>query len=244
MSVESELQTEVFPLLPLREVSIQPEQEMRLFVGRIPSQRALGAAQVSNSCVFAVTQREPNKEIPDIGSLYSIGTVAQVQSVLKLPDGNLKVEVVGLWRARVVEISAADGYLTVRVERVSDDEDHLLEMGPPPVPPPEPKERPDDVIESIAIPGFDEIGDVYIDVERCGSLWLLFNQMPPTWVPEVEYAHFGRCGNFDKELEMAISASVIWDDRERFYIEHPTDDCVERIRAFLADFRARNEPKE
>lgn len=168
---------------------------------------------------------------------------SNIQSHIRLPDGHVKVEVRGQWRAGIIDLIGADGYQTARVKRVSDAEDHLHEMGPLPPVAEAPVERPDDIVERIAIPGFDPVGDVYVERERSGSFWLLFEQMPPTWVPESEYAHFGRCANIDKEIELAIGAPVLWDDRERFFIEHPTDECVERIRDFLIDFHARRDPK-
>jgi hypothetical protein len=244
MSKKTEAQPAMLPLLPLRQVSLMPEQEIRLFVGRDSSQNALRIAMATESCVFAVTQREPNQEIPDIVNLYPIGTAAQVKSQRKLPDGKLMIVLLGQWRGRVTGVRGADGYLVVDVERVGDSEDAILEMGPPPAPVLAPADRPDDVIESIAVPGFDPVGDVFIDRERGGSLWLLFEQMPPSWVPRSEYADFGRCAKIDKEIELAIGAPVLWDDRERFYIEHPPEDCIGKIREFLADFRARNEPQE
>jgi hypothetical protein len=70
----------------------------------------------------------------------------------------------------------------------------------------------------------------------------VFNFMPPSWVPEDEWADLGRCRNFDRELERAVGVPVAWDDREFFLIDRPRADTVDAVRRFLADFRRRHDP--
>lgn len=100
----------------------------------------------------------------------------------------------------------------------------------------------DEVVETIDLPDFDPDGDPEVRREASGKLWLVFNFMPPSWVPEEEYKDMGRCRDFDSQLEQALGTPVLWDDREFFLIEHPLPDTVERIRGFLAEFRRQNEP--
>ncbi|HZT83786.1 MAG TPA: hypothetical protein VFA26_26380 [Gemmataceae bacterium] len=95
----------------------------------------------------------------------------------------------------------------------------------------------EDPVEVIALPGFDPEGDPEIQRMKDGSLWLVFNFMPPSWAPEEEYADLGRCQDFDKRLEAAIGVPVLWDDREFFLIKRPRQDTLAAIQKFLADFR-------
>jgi len=73
-------------------------------------------------------------------------------------------------------------------------------------------------VETIPLPGFDPDGDPEIRRTADGHLWLVFNFMPPSWIPESEYADLGRCHDFDRRLEAAIGTSVVWEDREFFLI--------------------------
>src|SRR5262245_22029491 len=68
----------------------------------------------------------------------------------------------------------------------------------------------DEPIEVIPLPGFDPDGDPEIRRMADGSLWLVFNFMPPSWVPEEEYVDLGRCRDFDRQLEAAIGVPVVW----------------------------------
>ena len=70
-----------------------------------------------------------------------------------------------------------------------------------------------------------------------GSLWVIFNFMPPSWIPESEHEDLGRCHDFDRQLEQAIGVPVSWQDREFFRIEKPRTDTIKAIARFLADFR-------
>src|SRR5262245_50510673 len=95
----------------------------------------------------------------------------------------------------------------------------------------------DEPVEVIPLPGFDPDGDPEIRRMADGSLRLVFNFTPPSWVPEKEYADLGRCRDFDRQLRQAIGVPVAWEDRECFRIEQPQADTVAAVSKFLADFR-------
>jgi hypothetical protein len=95
----------------------------------------------------------------------------------------------------------------------------------------------DEPVEVIPIPGFDPDGDPEVRRMADGKLWLVFNFMPPSCVPESDDEDLGRCRDFDRRLEAAIGVPVAWDDREFFLIERPSSDTVARIKRFLAEFR-------
>lgn len=99
----------------------------------------------------------------------------------------------------------------------------------------------DDEAEIIELSGFDPYGEPELRRMKNGELWLRFNFMPPTWVPEEERDDFGRCRQFDQKLSRAVNSPVLWDDREVFLIEKPHPDTVEQVRKFLAEFRREND---
>ncbi|MBS9402475.1 endopeptidase La [Halomonas sp. TRM85114] len=109
-------QTLSLPLLPLRDVVVYPQMVIPLFVGREKSIQALEAAMEADKRVLLVAQREASKDDPDHGDLFSIGTVAEIMQLLKLPDGTVKVLIEGVSRANVGEILVVDqGYSRAEV---------------------------------------------------------------------------------------------------------------------------------
>ncbi|MFY0988876.1 endopeptidase La [Halomonas sp. C05BenzN] len=109
-------QTLSLPLLPLRDVVVYPQMVIPLFVGREKSIQALEAAMAADKRVLLVAQREASKDDPDGEDLFSIGTVAEIMQLLKLPDGTVKVLIEGTSRADVGEILVVDeGYSRAEV---------------------------------------------------------------------------------------------------------------------------------
>ncbi|GHE22715.1 endopeptidase La [Halomonas urumqiensis] len=103
-------QTLSLPLLPLRDVVVYPQMVIPLFVGREKSIQALEAAMSADKRVLLVAQREASKDDPDSEDLFSIGTVADIMQLLKLPDGTVKVLIEGVSRADVGEIQVDESY--------------------------------------------------------------------------------------------------------------------------------------
>ncbi|MGO2132600.1 MAG: LON peptidase substrate-binding domain-containing protein, partial [Halomonas sp.] len=96
------------PLLPLRDVVVYPQMVIPLFVGREKSIQALDAAMEGDKRVLLVAQREASEDEPDNQDLFSIGTVAEIMQLLKLPDGTVKVLIEGESRADIRHIIHAE----------------------------------------------------------------------------------------------------------------------------------------
>ncbi|MFC4821722.1 endopeptidase La [Dokdonella ginsengisoli] len=107
------------PVLPLRDVVVFPHMVIPLFVGREKSVRALDIAMESGRKILLVAQRSPDVDEPAAGDLYSIGTIASVLQLLKLPDGTIKVLVEGSDRAEIETFGERNG-LMVAHARVLD----------------------------------------------------------------------------------------------------------------------------
>ncbi|HEY6545660.1 MAG TPA: endopeptidase La, partial [Dokdonella sp.] len=99
------------PLLPLRDVVVFPHMVIPLFVGREKSVRALEIAMAGNKQILLVAQRSPDIDEPAAGDLYTIGTIATVLQLLKLPDGTIKVLVEGTQRAEIASFGERDGLM-------------------------------------------------------------------------------------------------------------------------------------
>ena len=92
------------PLLPLRDVVVFPHIVIPLFVGRPKSIKALEAAMESGKSVLLVAQKTAAKDEPAVEDLYTVGCIAKILQMLKLPDGTVKVLVEGTQRADVANV--------------------------------------------------------------------------------------------------------------------------------------------
>ncbi|MGR6861046.1 endopeptidase La [uncultured Aliivibrio sp.] len=99
------------PVLPLRDVVVYPHMVIPLFVGREKSIRCLEAAMEQNKQVLLVAQKEAVKEEPELDDLHSVGTIATILQLLKLPDGTVKVLVEGQQRAKIHQFLEADFFI-------------------------------------------------------------------------------------------------------------------------------------
>jgi ATP-dependent Lon protease len=112
------LDKNILPLLPLRELVIFPNMIIPLFVGREQSINALEEAISLKSFIFIVTQRDPEVEKPKLEDVYSIGTIAKIVQIYKLPDDTIKILVEGLGRAKIKSIEEFSNFFKVKVEKI------------------------------------------------------------------------------------------------------------------------------
>jgi ATP-dependent Lon protease len=120
----SELASETYPLMPLRDIVLFPGMVAPLVVGRKKSIMALEAAMENRSLIFLVTQKDARVDDPGQKHLYSLGTLASVMQLLRLPDGTIKALVEGKRRAIVVGAfeggDCDDSFYTVRLVDATD----------------------------------------------------------------------------------------------------------------------------
>jgi ATP-dependent Lon protease len=109
---------EDLPLLPVRDVVIFPYMILPLFVGREKSIAAVDAALARDRLIFLVSQRELAEEEPSPDDIYTVGTVAMIMRMLKLPDGRVKILVQGLAKGRLKSFLSQEPYFSVRLERI------------------------------------------------------------------------------------------------------------------------------
>lgn len=104
------------PVLPLRDVVVYPHMVIPLFVGREKSIHSLEAAMDHDKQVMLVAQKEASTDEPGVNDLFSVGTVASVIQMLKLPDGTVKVLVEGLRRAHISSLTDNGEYFIAQAE--------------------------------------------------------------------------------------------------------------------------------
>ena len=114
--------TQIFPVLPLRDIVVFPHMIVPLFVGRDKSVAALEAAMAADKEIFLVAQLDPAEDDPGRDDLYDIGVTATVLQLLKLPDGTVRVLVEGKRRAKFTQLDSESGHLTASVELLDGEE--------------------------------------------------------------------------------------------------------------------------
>jgi len=113
---------DTIPLLPVRDVVVYPFMILPLFVGREKSVRAVDESLSRDRLILLVAQRDAEKEDPGVDEIHSVGTVAMIMRMLKMPDGRVKVLVQGLTRARVLGIERRDPYFEARIVEIHEAE--------------------------------------------------------------------------------------------------------------------------
>ena len=107
-------QQSTIPVLPLRDVVVFPYMVMPLFVGREKSINALNQAMNGNKQLLLVAQKQSDLDDPGVDDVFTIGTIANIIQLLKLPDGTVKVLVEGEIRAKLDHLEDNGAYFEAR----------------------------------------------------------------------------------------------------------------------------------
>ncbi len=108
--------THHYPVLTLRDVVVYPHMVIPLYVGRDKSIKALEAAMEDNKKILLIAQKNASDDDPKADEIHSVGTIASILRLLKLPDGTVKVLVEGDERAKVQHITVTDSYFSATVK--------------------------------------------------------------------------------------------------------------------------------
>jgi len=121
-------QSQVFPVLPLRDIVVFPHMIVPLFVGRDKSVRALEDVMNDDKQILLVAQKDASEDNPGEDDIHTVGTVASVLQLLKLPDGTVKVLVEGVERARIEEFIPNDAFFQARAQLIAEDDEDTPEL--------------------------------------------------------------------------------------------------------------------
>ena len=111
-----------YPVLTLRDIVVFPFMIVPLFVGREKSVRALEEVMQDDKQILLSSQKDPAEDDPDKDGIFSVGVLANVLQLLKLPDGTVKVLVEGQSRVRITEYLDNDSFFEVRAEHLEENE--------------------------------------------------------------------------------------------------------------------------
>ncbi len=109
------------PMMPIRDMVIFPYMMTPFVVGRESSVRALEEALNGDRKIFLATQHDASIDEPKADDIYPVGTIGNIVQSVKMPDGNIKVLVEGIERAKATDMNDADGFFvaTVRTGKIS-----------------------------------------------------------------------------------------------------------------------------
>ena len=105
-------------MMPIRDMVIFPHMMTPFVVGRESSVRALEEALNGDRKIFLATQHDARVDEPQAEDIFPVGTIGNIVQSVKMPDGNIKVLVEGLERARAVEMNDSDGFFVATVSTV------------------------------------------------------------------------------------------------------------------------------
>ena len=90
-------------------------------VGRPKSVAALEEAVMQERHIFLCAQKDSTIEEPDAKDVYTIGTVCEIKQLLKMPEGQIRVLVEGLYRARLLKVLQSGPFMKGRIQQVDED---------------------------------------------------------------------------------------------------------------------------
>jgi ATP-dependent Lon protease len=123
--IQQKIQTipDELPILPVRDAVIFPNAVIPLTVGRESSVKLINDVQQSDGMLVVLTQRDKRVDSPAPADLYDIGTVSMVHRVMKTPEGNLFVIIMGVSRARMQEFQQFEPYLRAKIAVLGDEKE-------------------------------------------------------------------------------------------------------------------------
>jgi ATP-dependent Lon protease len=118
----------LYAVLPLRDIVVFPHMIVPLFVGREKSIRALEEVMGVDKQILLATQKNAADDDPQADAIYTVGTIANVLQLLKLPDGTVKVLVEGIARAEITRFSDREDYHEANAMTLAEPEEDPVEI--------------------------------------------------------------------------------------------------------------------
>ncbi len=115
--------TNIYPVLPLRDLVMFPKMIVPLFVGREQSIKALEAIDKSDQKIILIAQKDASSDIPTTSDLFKVGVVSRVLQVLKLQSTNIKILTEGITKIKVVKFIDEGGFLQAKAKTINESSD-------------------------------------------------------------------------------------------------------------------------
>lgn len=116
---------ETLPVIPLRNIVVFPQMVTHFDVGRDKSIKAIEKAELNDSRLLLLTQKDPKEIDPTAEDVYKFGTIAIIRQILKLPHGQMRVLIEGEERAEVKSIIESSDMMSATYKVIETDESEL-----------------------------------------------------------------------------------------------------------------------
>ena len=120
--------TEEYPVMPLRNTVLFPQQVIPIYVGREKSLKLINDLAPQGKHIVVVAQEDGSIEDPRPEDLYSYGTLAVVLKVFDMPDNSKSAIVQGVERVKMLDYVDDDPYFIAKVTRVQDVEESDIKL--------------------------------------------------------------------------------------------------------------------
>ncbi len=107
---------ETYPLVALKNMVVFPRTRMTLAVAREKSVRAVEEAMMQpERLLVASSQRDPDIDDPQPKDIYPVGTLVEVTTLHRQPDGSFQILLTGIRRVQIEEYDELEPFLRVSV---------------------------------------------------------------------------------------------------------------------------------
>ncbi len=107
---------ELLPVLPLKNTVLFPGIVIPITVGREKSMKAVRKAHDTNKQIAVFAQKDVDTEDPQVSDLFTVGTLARILKILKMPDGSITAILQGRSRVSLLAMDSVDPYMIARVK--------------------------------------------------------------------------------------------------------------------------------
>ncbi len=116
------------PLLPLKDTVVYPLTVYPLVIGKEKSIKLINDVTVGDKILGLTAQKKIDIEVTGLTDMYSIGTMARILQMVKVPDGTLRVLVQGIERISISGLSQTEPYIRARVRALPDKLEKSVEL--------------------------------------------------------------------------------------------------------------------
>lgn len=118
---------EEIPLLPLRDTVVYPLTVYPLVIGKEKSIRLINEVTVGDKILGLTAQKRPDIDAAGTEDIYTVGTMARILQMIKVPDGTLRVLVQGIERISILEFIQTEPYIKARIKAIPEKSEKTVE---------------------------------------------------------------------------------------------------------------------
>ena len=113
--------TDQYPVMPLRNTVLFPQQVIPIYIGRERSLKLINELNPKRKYIVVVAQEDGSIEDPEPKDLYSYGTLANVLKVFDMPDNSKSAIVQGISRVKILDYTSVDPYYKAAIHTLDDE---------------------------------------------------------------------------------------------------------------------------